>query len=92
MTLLQELQATIRANSSSGGLPFALAAVAMPSNATRPAVSSVPPLGLSSRSSVRLLNDELDEMQQRLVRIAGSHSSTEVSCRESRPVSNDLNS
>lgn len=90
MTLLQELQATIRANSSSGGLPFALAA--MPSNATRPAVSSVPPLGLSSRSSVRLLNDELDEMQQRLVRIAGSHSSTEVSCRESRPVSNDLNS
>lgn len=54
MTLLQELQASIRANSSSGGLPFALAAAAMPSNAPRPEVSSLPPHGRSSRASILL--------------------------------------
>ena len=84
MTLLQELQATIRAKSSSGGLSFAIA-----SDVSRPEMSLVPQLGRSSHASFRLITDE---MQRRSVRIAGSHLSTEVSYRDSRTVTNDLNS
>lgn len=80
MTLLQELQATIRAKSSSGGLSFAIAVPTMPSDISRPEMSLVPQLGRSSHASFRLITDE---MQRR---------STEVSYRDSRTVTNDLNS
>lgn len=91
MTLLQELQATIRAKSSSDTLPFVLAVAAMPSNAPQPEVSPIPPHGRSSHASVRLSTGELDEIQRRSVRIAGRHSCTEVSYREGLSVFNDLN-
>lgn len=61
MTLLEELQARIRAKSSASSFSFRLAAAARLSDAPRPEGSSCPPLGLSSRATVQCGVEAPDE-------------------------------